>query len=218
MAIVTTDAVLLRRREIRETSLLLTCLTRHVGKIVGLLKGVRGARGMGGGGYLEPFTLQTVVFYERPRSDIDLMTQCDLSEPFLGIRQDLAKMAYASYVSELCDHLLQLRDPHPDLFELLARTLTALQESPVPSQIARLFEARLLASSGVLPPLASLPLSRGAALSLEQMLQVDWPQWGRLRMTRPVEEELTSHLQRLLTQHLEVRVKSLEFLHEVGLA
>lgn len=217
MAIITAEAVLLRRREIRETSLLLTCVTREGGKIVGLLKGVRGPRGTVDG-FLEPFSLQQVVFYERARSDIDLITACDLREPFLGLRRDLAKTAYASYFCELTDHLLQLRDPHPEVYELLVRALTVLVESPVPSTIARVFEARLLAASGVLPSLASLPLSRGAVLSLEQLLQADWAQVARLRMTRPVEEELAPLLQRLLTQHLEMRLKSLEFLHAVGVA
>jgi DNA repair protein RecO len=217
MAILTTQAVLLRRREIRETSLLLTLLTQSAGKVTGLLKGVRGPRGTVDG-FLEPFTVQTVVYYERLRSDIDLITHCDLVEPFLVLRRDLAKTAYASYFCELADHLVQPRDPHPEFYDLLVRALTALQESPVPSQIARLFEVRVLAAGGVLPAPSSLSLSPGAALSLTQMAQIEGPVWGRLRLSKGVEEELAPILQRLLTQHLEVRLKSLEFLHEVGVA
>ncbi|MBI4227891.1 MAG: DNA repair protein RecO [Candidatus Omnitrophica bacterium] len=217
MAIVTTEAVLLRRREIRETSVLLTALSRDSGKVTGLLKGVRGARGTVDG-FLEPFTIQTLVFYERTRSDIDLITHCDLREPFLALRRDLAKTAYASYFCELADHLVQPRDPHPEFYELLVRALTALQESLVPSPIARLFEVRVLAAGGVLPSATSLALSPGATLSLQQMAQAEPAAWGRLRLSRGVEEELTPLLQRLLVQHLEVRLKSLEFLHEVGVA
>jgi len=216
MAILTTEAVLLRRRDLRETSVLLTCLTAQAGKIVGMRKGVRGPRGVDG--YLEPFTIQTIVYYERPRAEIDLITQCDVQEPFLGIRRDLAKTAYASYFCELMDRLVQLRDPHPELYELLVRALGALQESPVPSQVARFFEARLLAASGVLPPSEALGFSRGAALSLAQMLEASWGEVARLRLARPVEEELTARLQQLLLQHTEARVKSLDFLHEVGVA
>ncbi len=217
MAILTTEAVLLRRREIRETSVLLTLCTRQAGKVTGLLKGVRGPRGTVDG-YLEPFTVQTVVCYDRPRSDIDFITQCDLVEPFLALRRDLAKTAYASYFCELADHLVQPREPQPEFYELLVRALTALQESPVPSQIARLFEVHVLAAAGVLPAPGSLSLSPGAVLSLQQMAQVEGPAWGRLRLSKGVEEELAPLLQRLLTQHLEVRLKSLEFLHEVGVA
>lgn len=217
MAILTTEAVLLRRREIRETSLLLTLLTQSAGKVTGLLKGVRGPRGTVDG-FLEPFTVQTVVYYERPRSDIDLITHCDLVEPFLALRRDLAKTAYAGYFCELADHLVQPRDPHPEFYDLLVRMLTALQESPVPSQIARLFEVRVLAAGGVLPAPSSLSLSPGAVLSLTQMIRIEGPAWGRLRLSKGVEEELAPILQRLLTQHLEVRLKSLEFLHEVGVA
>lgn len=217
MALITTEAVLLRRREIRETSLLLTCLTPTHGKITGLLKGVRGPRGTVNG-YLEPFTLQTIIFYERVRSEVDLISQADLREPFLGLRSDLAKTAFASYFCELAEQVAALRDPQPALYDLLVHALAVLQESPYPSQIARVFEARLLTTSGVLPDTAALPLSKGAAISLEQLLQTEWPQVPRLRLSRPVEEELTGLLQRLLIQHIEVRVKSLEFLREVGVA
>ena len=216
MAILTTDAVIVRRRDIRETSLLLTAVTRDAGKITGLLKGVRGPRGTTG--YLEPFTLQTLVFYERLRSDIDLITQYELREPFLALRRDLAATAYASYFCELMDHLLPLRDPHPALYELLVHALTALQEGMNPALLARLVEAQLLAAGGVLPPPSALSLSRGAVLSLEQLLQAAPPQWPRLRLTRAVEEELTAALQRLMTQHVEARIKSLEFLRAVGVA
>ncbi len=146
MAIVTTEAVVIRRRKIRETSLLLTAVTRQVGKIVGLLKGVRGPRGTVPG-YLEPFTIQTLIFYERPRSEIDLVTQWELREPFLALRRDLAKTAYASYFCEMMDHLLQLRDPHPDLYDLLIHALAMVQACDDPVPIARIFEARLLAAT-----------------------------------------------------------------------
>ena len=217
MAIITTEAILLRRREIRETSLLLTCLTPEGGKITGLLKGVRGPRGTVDG-YLEPFTVQTMVYYERLRSDIDLITQCDLREPFLGLRRDLAKTAYASYFCELVDQLVQNRDPHPALYRLLRLALSALAEAQFPSAIARLFEVRVLAAGGVLPEPSSMGLSPGAVLSLQRLSEAGPSDWGRLRLSRPVDEELASVLQRLLIQHLETRLRSLEFLHEVGVA
>lgn len=215
MAIITSEAVLLRRREIRETSLIVTLLTRSAGKVTGLLKGVRGRRGTTEG-FLEPFTIQTVVFYERLRGDVDLITQCDLRDPLLGLRRDLLKTAYASYFCELTDHLVPLRDPHPELHDLLVQALQALQAAEAPSPIARLVEARYLAAGGVLPPTASAPLSPGAKTSLQQLLTAAWPAWGRLRFTRAVEGELTPWLQRLMIQHAEARLKSLEFLHEVG--
>lgn len=217
MAIITTDAVLLRRREIRETSLLLTVLSRDAGKVTGLLKGVRGPRGTVDG-FLEPFTVQTIVFYERTRSDIDLITHADLVEPFLPLRRDLAKTAYASYFCELADHLVQPRDPHPEFYELLVQALTTLQDSPVPSQVARMFEVRVLATGGVLPAPSSLSISPGAVLSLQQMAEAEGSAWSRLRLSKGVEDELAPILQRLLVQHLEVRLKSLEFLHAVGVA
>ena len=39
-----------------------------------------------------------------------------------------------------------------------------------------------------------------------------------MRLSRAIEEELAPRLQGLLGQHLEVRLKSVEFLREVGIA
>ena len=44
MSLQKTEAILLRRQEVRETSLMLVAFSRQLGKVQGLVKGVRGAR------------------------------------------------------------------------------------------------------------------------------------------------------------------------------
>ena len=87
-----TEAIILRRQEIRETSLILIAFTRDLGKIHGLVKGVRGARAAVPW-YLEPLTRQAIVVYERRRSAISLISSFDLMDAFDPIRRDLTKTA-----------------------------------------------------------------------------------------------------------------------------
>lgn len=214
MAILKAEALLLRRYELRETSLVLVMLTREMGKITGLIKGVRGKRGISDG-YFEPVTIQRIVFYERPKSAMELITQVDLVEPFMKLREDLTKIAYASYLTELTDHILQIKDPHPEVYDLLSDTLKKLETEETCVPLVRFYEARLLSISGLLPSVERLGLSKGAAATLAQLMEGEGP-GGRLKMTRQIEEELTTTMQRWIIHQVDRRLKSLEFLRQIG--
>ena len=109
-----TEGIILRRREIRETSLILITYTRDLGKIHGLVKGVRGAASAVPW-YLEPLTLQTMVLYERRRSPWSLVSACDLLDAFDPIRRDLTRISYASFCLDAVDSLTESGDPHPEI-------------------------------------------------------------------------------------------------------
>jgi DNA repair protein RecO len=227
MAIHKTQAIILRRQEVRETSLILTAFTRDLGKIRGLVKGVRGARAAVPW-YLEPLTLQALVLYERRRSSVDLISHFDLIDAFDPIHRDLVRLSYASFLLDLVDAMTQASDPHPATFDALLAALKALEAGAEPRCMARFLEAQLLRESGFLPATIapsgqagladpeSLSLSPGARMSLAQMLNTPLDRLGRLSLARPVEEELRHHLAGLLRGVLERDLKSRHFLHALG--
>ena len=216
MAIVKTEAIILRRQEVRETSLLLIAFTRDLGKIQGLVKGVRGV-GTAVPWYLEPLTLQSIVLYERKRSSTSLISACDLIDAFEPIRRDFVKVSYASLCLDLVDALTEILDPHPEIFELLLGALKALAQEGDPRSVARYLEAQLLKASGLLPEGKSLALSPGGTLSLEQIFKTPPDRIGRLRLSRAVEEELKATLYRLLLNAVGRPLKSRNFLQAVAL-
>ena len=136
MAIQKTEAIILRRQEIRETSLILIAFTRDLGKIQGLVKGVRGGR-VAVPWYLEPMTFQSLVLYERRRSPWVLVSACDLLHAFDPIRRDLVRTAYASLFLDLVDMMTEIGDPHPEIFFLLQAGLKALENGADPRCAAR---------------------------------------------------------------------------------
>ena len=152
MSIHTTDAVILKEQDIRETSLLVTFLTRDFGKIKGLIKGVRGPKGPLGY-QVQPFTLSRVVFYESKRSDINIVSQCDLTDFFEDIRKDIIKTGYAYYFVELVDSLTQPGEKSAETFDLLLNSLNLLKTGASPKRAARILEIKLLALSGIMPRL-----------------------------------------------------------------
>ena len=211
-----TEAVILRRQEVRETSLILIAFTRDFGKIHGLVKGVRGARAAVPW-YLEPLTRQAIVVYERRRSTISLISSFDLIDAFDPIRRDLVKTAYAGLCLDLVDAMTEVGDRHPEIFDLLVGTLKALEEGTDPRSIARFFEVNLLKLSGLVASTQSLPLSPGAKATLQQILQMPMDRLTRLRLSREVEGELRQLIAQLFGTLLDRELKSRTFLSALGL-
>lgn len=156
MAIQKTDAIVLRRQDVRETSLALTFYTRDFGKIRGLLRGVRGSRAESWGlGALEILSHDDIIFYEPKKGDVSTVSQCDLKEFFGHIRGSLDRLAYAAYIAELLDSVTDLYDPNPDVFDLLSNSLRLMDGQSSPKRVARIFEIKLLHLLGLMPTLES---------------------------------------------------------------
>ena len=216
MAIQKTEGIILRRQEIRETSLILTAFTRDLGKIQGVAKGVRGLRASACW-YLEPLTLQAMVLYERRRSPWALISSCDLIDAFDPIRRDLTRLSYATLCLDLVDAMTANSDPHPEIFQLLLATLRALEQGADSRSAARFFEAHLMKASGLLPEPTSMTLSAGGRLSLQQILGTSSEQITRLRLSQAVEEELRRMLHGLFCNVITHELKSRTFLSTIGL-
>lgn len=167
MSIHTTDAIILRKQDIRETSLLVVFYTRDFGKVRGLIKGVRGPRGQLGS-QVHIFTLNKIVFYDTSKSDIHKISQCDLLDFFETIREDILKTSYAYYFVELVDILTGEKDRNEDIFDLLLKGLNLLKSEASPRRISRILEIRLLMISGLMPRLDKCALC-GRAIVLRKI-------------------------------------------------
>lgn len=155
MPIQKSEAIILRSRALRETSLILTFYTEDFGKINGIVRGVRGPRAQYGASRFEIFAHDEIVFYERKKSDIFTVSQCDLIEFFNPIRQSLERLAYASYMAELLDSVTSLGDKNAEVFFLLLNSLKLLSGESSARRVARIFEIKLLNLLGLMPTLES---------------------------------------------------------------
>ena len=152
MAIQKTDAIVLRNQDLRETSSIVTFFTRDFGKIKGIIKGIRGPRPQQ---ISNPqlFSLNEIVFYEKRRSDFSIVSHCDLKDFFYSVREDLKKIAYASYFVNLLDALTPLFDKNEAFFDILLNSLVFLTQPASPRRVARIFEIKLLDAMGLAPSL-----------------------------------------------------------------
>ncbi|MCQ9208321.1 MAG: DNA repair protein RecO [Omnitrophica bacterium] len=152
MAIQKSEAIILKTHGFRETSLIVNFFTQDFGKINGLIKGIR-TQPQRYGGMPLVFSRNLLVFYDTPKRDLNLVTQCDAQDQFPAIRADLEKSNYAKYFIELLDAVTFAHDKNEKLFELAILALKALCGNFQSQQIARIFEIRLLNLSGFKPRL-----------------------------------------------------------------
>ncbi|MFH1752778.1 MAG: DNA repair protein RecO [Candidatus Omnitrophota bacterium] len=152
MAIQTTEGIILRKRDLRETSVILTLLTKDFGKICGVMRGARGPKAAIG---LNPqiFSLNSIVFYERRRGNLNNISECDLKDFFSPIRDDFERTIYADYLIELADMVTVEGDADRKIYDLLLSSLSLLTKPVSAKRVARIFEIKLMDIAGFMPDL-----------------------------------------------------------------
>ncbi len=148
------EAIVLSKRDFRETSLIVNFYTREFGKLSGILKGIRKEPNKFASS-LELFSLNDIVFYKKNTTSLHLVSQCDLKDNFSPIRQNMFKVGMASIVLEWIDAVMQLDDRNEEIFNLGLDTLSGLVSSNNPDKITTIFKIKMLSLSGFKPNLDS---------------------------------------------------------------
>lgn len=219
MSIQTTEAIVLNRRDFRETSILATFYSKDFGKVKGILKGIRGDRSRYGS-CAELFGFNKIVFYEKTKSEFQNITQCDLIDGLFGIRKNLSAIAYATYLVELVDELTEPSEKNETIFELLLGSLRLLAKGSEPTKIARIFEIRLLTLLGFGPTaegsyVGGIKVSMGTAQTFNRLKSAAWDSLLKFRISKSIEQELGSLVDRLLASHLDRPLNSKKFIREI---
>ncbi|MCX5710119.1 MAG: DNA repair protein RecO, partial [Candidatus Omnitrophica bacterium] len=150
MPIHKTEAIVLNKRDFRETSLIVDLYSRDFGKIGGLLKGIRTEPGKFASN-LETFSFNEVIFYHKRDSGLHLVTQCDLKDGFERVRASIDKITAASFMMELINAVMQPEDKNEQVFDLALNCLNELKTSPFPEKILTIFKIKMLTLSGFKP-------------------------------------------------------------------
>ncbi len=146
------DAVILRTRDHGESDRLVTFFAGGYGKLTGIAKGARRSKKRFVN-TLEPLSLVHMTFVERASAGLVRIDASELGNPFIALRQDLARLGYASLGAELVLELAPEREANPALFALLAQYLERLEAGGDTATLALLFQARILNLSGFGPNL-----------------------------------------------------------------
>jgi DNA repair protein RecO (recombination protein O) len=167
-----TSALVLKRRNFGEADRLLTLLTPEHGKFDALAKGARKPISKKTG-HVELFTRADVLI-ARGRS-MDILTQAEMTQAYLPIREDLIRGAYANYAAELLDRFTYQSDvTHTTtLFNLLDTTFAGLCTDADPRRVVRYYEMRLLDEVGFRPELNDCVVTHEDIQPIDQFFSYD---------------------------------------------
>ncbi len=154
MAIISTEAIVLRSIDHRETSKIAFFFTRSHGKVIGVLKGIRkDPRKFHTS--LDKLSVNDIVFYQYRNSDIHLVSHCDMKEHFMDIRRDIKRITAGEYACELVNKIMPLEQRNGLVYDLLLDYCRALGHGRDVGRLVHMFQIKLLALSGFRPHIDS---------------------------------------------------------------
>ncbi|MGI6148539.1 MAG: DNA repair protein RecO [Firmicutes bacterium] len=143
------EGIVLRVRNMGEADRVVTIYTAHYGKIRAVARGARRVRNR----LLSPTQVFThgryLVF---PGKGLHTISQAEIVNSYQEFRDDLEKMAYASYITELLDSFTEEELPSQELFMLLIAAFSLGTHGRF-ALAARAFEVRLMQELGYAPQL-----------------------------------------------------------------
>ena len=151
MAVLTSEAVVLRTWPVHESDLIVSFFSRDYGRMKGMAKAALKSRKRFGGA-LEPMTVARAWFVEKPRQELVRLDQLEIVRSPLSAPVDHLRMTVLSFYSEAIDQVLPEHDPQDAVFRLLLSVLeqTTVEQTWMPLTYFELWLTRLM---GLLPDL-----------------------------------------------------------------
>lgn len=166
-----TEALILKRRDFGEADRLLTLLTPENGRVDAIAKGARKPNTTKTG-HVELFTRADMLI-SRGR-ELDIVTQVVMVEPYLRLREDLQRGAFANYVAELMIRFTGENDEDDaQQFQLLADTFQRLCDAEDIRLAVRFYEMRLLDLTGFRPELNYCVMSQESVQPVNQFFSYE---------------------------------------------
>jgi DNA repair protein RecO (recombination protein O) len=143
-----TSAILIRKRKLSDTSLIISWCTESLGCIQTAARGARRAKSPFAG-KLDLFFEAEIAITRSRKSNLHTLTEVALKNPFSGIRENLRRTQGASYFVELIELCTESDHHEPDLFSLLRRAFAYLNRKDPDLRAVLHFETELARIAGV---------------------------------------------------------------------
>jgi DNA repair protein RecO (recombination protein O) len=171
----TTNAILLRKRKLSDTSLIVAWCTESLGVIETVARGARRPKSVFAG-KLDLFFEAEIQIKRSRKSNLHTLTEAVLRNPFAGIRENYPRMQAASCFVEWIEICTELDHPAPELFHLMERAFGFLHEHDPTLRAVRHFETELARLVGV----------HDAAMAKSDPAAALGSLFGRLPRSRPL--------------------------------
>jgi DNA repair protein RecO (recombination protein O) len=154
-------------------------------------------------GQLDLFYVADLSFARSSRSELHTLREVRLLESHPGLRLELIYVQQASYCAALIEQSAEPDAPMPAVFDHFSNLLRHLPKQPAQPQTVFGFEMKWLRELGLKPDLAHTNLTPGTKQILERLLEMDWPDIFRLRLSPAQVREIRLYLHGFIIYHLE---------------
>ncbi len=151
MALLETEALVLRTYNFGEADKIVVCLTRSAGLIRGVAKGCRKLKSRFGAS-LEPFTVAKITYYSKENQELVSLSQVEIIKSHFDLSSDPDTLAGLAYMGDLVIEFSAPHEANETLYRMVKACLSAVSNSQSDLQvILRYFELWLLKLEGYLP-------------------------------------------------------------------
>ncbi len=151
MALLETEALVLRTYNFGEADKIVVCLTRSAGLIRAVARGCRKLKSKFGAS-LEPFTFARIHYYQKENQELVSLNQAEILKSHFDLSGNAEILTGLAYMGDLIIEFSPPYEPNERLFRMVKACLDAICESQSDLQmILRYFEVWLLKLEGYLP-------------------------------------------------------------------
>ena len=120
------DTFVLRTYPFREADLIVSFLTRDLGKLRGVARRARRPKSPFGSG-LERLSQVRMAYFQKENAELVSLNGCELIESQFGLQSEYALSVVLDYFTEVAEQLLPAHEPNEKFFRLMVAMLAYLR-------------------------------------------------------------------------------------------
>lgn len=210
MPSISTEGIILKRKNFGEADRVLTVLTKHFGKISIIAKGVRRITSRRAGNIEVLNRVKLHLFKSKNYN----LTEAQSLETYQQIKANLMLSTTAFHILELIDRMVASDQLNQEVYPLVTAILELLEKNPRQIFI-RGFEVKLLNVSGFWSINALPELNLEIKSLLETLQYSSWEKINQIKIGKQTSQALEDILHAYLEKVLESKLKSIEVMRQL---
>ena len=144
------ETFVLRTYPFREADLVVSFLTRDLGKLRGVARRARRPKSPFGSG-LERLSRVRMAYFQRENAELVSLSGCELIESQFGLQSEYAMSVALDYFTEVTEQVLPANEPNEKFFRLLVAVLAYLRGGGSPWLAVNYFSVWTVRLIGIWP-------------------------------------------------------------------
>jgi len=206
-----TEGVIIKKRTINDNDLVVTVLSKNLGKIDIWAKGAKKINSKRGGKINEISQCNIAIYTGGKNMHINDIRTID---SFKAIKNNFSKVQKAYLVLELTDKLIQESEKDHRIYELIIQILSILDKSLMNDEVAIMaFIVKLMDYVGLAPNLDTINMSDDSKKIFRFLQKSTWKDVGRLKISDKLIKKSLNEVLEISSNTLNIEIKTAKLLY-----